>query len=108
MFDDTVDGNGNPMHITPFFRQDLAAPFGSAGELSKQDHFANTVYTVLFDLTDLLLPGGKAFLHKAVGAAGDKLAADYPEVLAATQVWFLALLPEVRFKLCECDRSTHF
>ncbi len=87
MFDDTVDGNGNPMHITPFFRQDLAAPYGSAGELSKQDHFANTVYTVLLDPTNLLSPGGKAFLHKAAGAGGDKLAADYAEVLEATQMY---------------------
>ncbi len=29
MFDDSPDGNGHPMHITPFFMQDLAAPFGS-------------------------------------------------------------------------------
>lgn len=26
MFDDTFDGNGDPMHNTPLFRQDLAAP----------------------------------------------------------------------------------
>ena len=31
MFDDTFDGNGDPMHNTPLFRQDLAAPFGSEG-----------------------------------------------------------------------------
>ena len=29
MFDDTVDGNGDPMHDIPSFRQDLAAPYGS-------------------------------------------------------------------------------
>lgn len=86
MFDDTVDGNGNPMHNTPLFRTDLAAPWGSAGELQLLDHFSNTVYTVLFDLTDLLTPGGKAFLHAAAGAAGDQLAADYADVLKATGV----------------------
>ncbi|MEP7125650.1 MAG: hypothetical protein ABJE95_32270 [Byssovorax sp.] len=86
MFDDTVDGFGNPMHNTPMFRGDLGAPWGSAGELSKLDQFANTVYTVLLDPTDLLTPGGKAFLHKAAGAAGDQLALDYAAVLKDTGV----------------------
>lgn len=86
MFDDTVDGNGNPMHNTPMFRADLGAPWGSAGELSKLDQFANTVYTVLLDPTNLLTAGGKAFLHKVAGAAGDKLATDYAAVLLATGV----------------------
>jgi cytochrome c2 len=86
MFDDTVDGNGNPMHNTPMFRTDLAAPWGSAGEFQFLDQFANTVYTVLLDQTNLLTPGGKAFLHKVAGAGGDALAADYASVLAATGV----------------------
>ncbi len=86
MFDDTVDGNGNPMHNTPLFRTDLAAPWGTAGELSKLDQFSNTVYTVLLDPTNLLTTGGRAFLHTAAGAAGDALAADYTAVLAATSV----------------------
>jgi mono/diheme cytochrome c family protein len=86
-FDDTVDGNGNSMHNTPLFRQDLAAPFGSAGELERFDQFANTVYTVLFDPTNLLTPGGRAFLKVAAGeAAGTQLANDYAEVLKATGV----------------------
>lgn len=29
MFDDTVDGNGNPMHNSPLFATNLAAPWGS-------------------------------------------------------------------------------
>ena len=86
MFDDTFDGNGNPMHNTPMFRADLSAPYGSAGELAKLDHFSNTVYTTLFDLTELLSPGGRAFLHKAAGQAGDQLASDYEFVLAQTGV----------------------
>jgi cytochrome c2 len=86
MFDDTVDGNGNPMHNTPMFRADLAAPWGSAGEFSKLDQFANTVYTVLLDPTNLTTTAGKAFLHKVGAAGGDALAADYTAVLAATGV----------------------
>lgn len=86
MFDDTVDGNGNPMHNTPMFRADLAAPWGSAGEFSKLDQFANTVYTVLLDPTNLTTTAGKAFLHTVGAAAGDALATDYIAVLAATNV----------------------
>jgi cytochrome c2 len=86
MFDDTVDGNGDPMHITPFFRQDLAAPFGSEGTIARLDNFSNLVYTVLFDLTDLTTPGGRAFLHKLGGAAGDEIVDSYVKVLAATGV----------------------
>jgi mono/diheme cytochrome c family protein len=86
MFDDTFDGNGNPMHNTPMFRADLAAPWGSAGEFSKLDQFANTVYTGLLDPTNLTTPGGQAFVHKVAGAAGDAVVADYVSVLAATGV----------------------
>ena len=93
MFDDTVDGNGNPMHNTPMFRADLSAPFGSAGELETVEQFSNTVYTVLLDMTDLTTAGGKAFLHKAAGKAGDQLAKDYAEILKGTRV---AKFPYVR------------
>lgn len=86
MFDDTFDGNGNPMHNTPMFRADLAAPWGSAGEFSKLDQFANTVYTALLDPTNLTTDGGRAFVHKVGGAAGDAMVSDYAEVLAATNV----------------------
>jgi cytochrome c2 len=86
MFDDSPDGNGDPMHITPFFRQDLAAPFGSGGEIAKLEDFNNLVYTALFDMTDLTTPGGREFLHKLGGAAGDEIADDYVKVLAATKV----------------------
>ena len=86
MFDDTFDGNGDPMHNTPFFRQDLAAPFGSEGTFARLDNFNNLVYTGLFDQTTLTTPGGRAFLHKLGGAAGDEIADDYVKVLAATGV----------------------
>ena len=86
MFDDTFDGNGDPMHNTPFFRQDLAAPFGSEGTIARLDNFNNLVYTGLFDQTTLTTRGGRAFLRKLGGPAGDEIADDYVKVLAATNV----------------------
>lgn len=86
MFDDTFDGNGDPMHNTPLFRQDLAFPYGSEGTIAKLDNFSNLVYTGLFDQTVLTTPGGRAFLHKLGGAAGDEIADDYVKVLKATGV----------------------
>ena len=86
MFDDTPDGNGDPMHIPPFFRQDLAAPFGSGGEIARLDNFNNLVYTALLDQTNLTSPGGRAFLHKLGGAAGDEIADNYVKVLRDTRV----------------------
>ncbi len=86
MFDDSFDGNGDPMHNTPLFRQDLAAPFGSEGTIARLDNFSNLVYTSLFDQTNLTTPGGRAFLHKLGGAAGDEIADDYVKILAATGV----------------------
>ena len=86
MFDDTFDGNGNPMHIAPLFRQDLAGPFGSEGSIERLDNFSNLVYTVLFDPTNLTTPGGRALLHKLAGAAGDEVADNYVKVLSATGV----------------------
>jgi hypothetical protein len=50
MFDDTPDGNGNPMQIMPVFRRDLAAPYGSGGRIARLDNFSNLVYAALFDL----------------------------------------------------------
>ncbi len=85
-FDDTPDGIGNSVHITPLFRQDLAAPFGSSGQNATVDDFSNTVYTVLFDQTTLVTPGGRAFLKVLGGAAGVQLSKDYAEVLRDTGV----------------------
>ncbi len=86
MFDDTFDGNGDPMHNSPLFRQDLAFPFGSEGTIAKLDNFSNLVYTGLFDQTTLTTPGGRAFLHKLGGAAGDEIADDYVKILKDTGV----------------------
>ncbi len=85
-FDDSPDGNGNSIHITPFFRQDLAAPFGSSGQNDKLNNFNNTVYTALFDESNLLSPGGKQFIHLLGAAGGDSIVAGYAKVLAATGV----------------------
>ena len=86
MFDDSFDGNGNPMHNTPLFRQDLAAPYGSEGLIAKLDNFSNLVYTTLFDQTMLTTPGGRAFVHKLAPGAGDAMIDSYVKVLAATGV----------------------
>ncbi|MDQ3140037.1 MAG: hypothetical protein M3Q15_04870, partial [Pseudomonadota bacterium] len=86
MFDDTFDGNGDPMHNTPLFEQDLAAPYGSEGLITKLDDFSNLVFTTLFDQTMLTTPGGRAFVHTLAGAAGDEMIADYVKILADTGV----------------------
>lgn len=86
MFDDTFDGNGDPMHNTPLFRQDLAAPYGSDGTIARVDNFSNLVFTTLFDLTTLTTPGGRALVHKLAGAAGDEMVDTYVKILADTNV----------------------
>jgi len=85
-FDDSPDGNGNSVHIAPFFRQDLAAPYGSSGQNNDLNDFNNTVYTALFDQTNLLSPGGKQFIHGLGATGGDSILAGYQRVLAATGV----------------------
>lgn len=86
MFDDTFDGNGNTMHNTPLFRQDLAAPYGSEGTLTKVEDFSNLVFTTLFDQTMLTTTGGRAFVHTLAGGAGDEMIDDYVKILEATGV----------------------
>ncbi|HEY0250094.1 MAG TPA: hypothetical protein VGC41_01155, partial [Kofleriaceae bacterium] len=92
MFDDQPDGTGAPMHITPMFRADLSAPYGSEGTIAKLDNFTNLVFTVLFDQRDITTPGGRAFLHTLGGAAGDEIVNDYVAILTATGV---PLLPAI-------------
>lgn len=86
MFDDTFDGNGDPMHNTPLFEQDLAAPYGSEGLITKVDDFSNLVFTTLFDQTMLTTPGGRAFVQKLAGPAGDEMIDDYVKILRDTGV----------------------
>ena len=86
MFDDTFDGNGDAMHNSALFRQDLAAPYGSEGTFTKLEDFSNLVYTSLLDQTTLLSPGGRAFVHKLAGPAGDEMLNDYAKILRDTGV----------------------
>ncbi|HEX5280619.1 MAG TPA: hypothetical protein VFW28_11130 [Micropepsaceae bacterium] len=86
MFDDTFDGNGDPMHNMPLFEQDLAAPYGSAGIFTKLDNFSNFIYTTLFDQTMLTTPGGRALVHMLAGAAGDEMIDNYVKILRDTGV----------------------
>ena len=85
-FDDTFDGNGNSVHNSELVRQDLAAPFATEGSIGRLDNFSNLVYTSLFDLTMLTTQGGRAFVHKLAGAAGDEMIDNYVKVLSATHV----------------------
>jgi cytochrome c2 len=86
MFDDSFDGNGNPMHNSPLFEQDLAAPYGTEGTLTKIEDFSNLVFTTLFDQTMLTTPGGRAFVNKLAGPAGDEMINDYVRILRETGV----------------------
>ena len=86
MFDDAPDGNGAPMHITPFFRTDLAAPWGSEGSIHKLQNFGNLVFTALFDPTDLTTEGGKKFLMERGGDAGLEIVTNYEAILASVGV----------------------
>lgn len=82
MFDDAPDGNGAPMHITPLFRTDLAAPWGSDGSIEMVQNFSNLVYTALLDPTDLTTAGGRKFLLDRGGPAGVEIADNYELILA--------------------------
>ena len=82
MFDDAPDGNGAPMHIPPFFRADLAAPWGSDGSIEMLQNFGNLVFTALLDPTDLTTTGGRKFLLDRGGAAGTEIADNYEAILA--------------------------
>jgi len=85
-FDDSPDGIGNAIQNAPFFRTDLSAPYGSAGEHAFLGDFGNAVYTVLLDMTTVATPEGRAFLTIRAGAAGAKLSDDYKKILAETGV----------------------
>lgn len=85
-FDETQDGIGNPVLNTPLFRQDLAAPFGSAGEFAHFVDISNGSFTTNLDPTTLVTPEGRAFLKARAGALGEELADDYARILAETGV----------------------
>lgn len=85
-FDETQDGHGNAVINTPLFRQDLAAPYGTAGEFAKLVDISNGSYTTNLDPTTLVTPEGREFLKIKAGAAGEQLANDYASILAETGV----------------------
>ena len=85
-FDETQDGHGNPVVNQPLFRQDLAAPYGSAGEFALLDDIGNGSYTTNLDPTTLVTKEGREFLRIKAGAAGTKLADGYQQVLNDTGV----------------------
>ena len=85
-FDETQDGNGNPVKNVPLFRQDLAAPYGTAGDFGKLDDIGNGSYTTNLDPTTLLTPEGRQFLEMKAGPAGKQLADEYAKILQETGV----------------------
>ncbi len=85
-FDDTQDGHGNSVKNVPLFRQDLAAPYGSAGEFRLLDDISNASYTTNLDPTTLLTPGGRQFLAAKAGPAGQQMADAYASILQDTGV----------------------
>ncbi len=85
-FDETQDGVGNSVVNTPLFRQDLAAPYGSAGEFDKLDDISNGSYTTNLDPTMLVTPEGRQFLKIKAGALGEELANNYAKILEETGV----------------------
>ncbi len=85
-FDETQDGIGNSVLNTPLFRQNLAAPYGSAGEFAELLDISNGSYTTNLDPTTLVTPEGRAFLKMRAGALGEELADNYAKILADTGV----------------------
>ncbi|MFN4262643.1 MAG: hypothetical protein ACK4IT_03220 [Thioalkalivibrionaceae bacterium] len=83
-FDATPDGIGNPTYFPPFFRTDLAAPWGSSGTFDKLSDFNNLVYTVALDPTVLVTSNGRAFLETLAGPVGTEIVDTYERVLRAT------------------------
>ncbi|MDQ3674856.1 MAG: hypothetical protein M3365_10820, partial [Gemmatimonadota bacterium] len=85
-FDETQDGIGNSVKNTPLFRQDLAAPYGTAGEFAILDDIGNASYTTNLDPTTLVTPEGRAFLEAKAGPAGKQMADEYAKILKDTGV----------------------
>lgn len=80
-FDAVPDGIGNPSAIPPFWRQDLAGPWGADGAFRDLDDFNNLVYTVALDPTTLVSEDGRAFLTAVAGPVGAEIADDYQAIL---------------------------
>ncbi|MBA2594987.1 MAG: hypothetical protein M3495_11425 [Pseudomonadota bacterium] len=85
-FDETQDGHGNSVKNTPLFRQDLAAPYGSAGEFKLLDDISNASYTTNLDPTTLVTAEGRELLQIKAGPAGQQMADEYARILKDTGV----------------------
>lgn len=85
-FDETNDGVGNSVQNTPLFRQDLAAPYGSAGEFEHLEDVGNASYSQNLDPTSLVTPPGREFLLLRAGPLGKELADNYEAILKETGV----------------------
>jgi mono/diheme cytochrome c family protein len=85
-FDETSDGNGNPVKNVPLFRQDLAAPYGTSGEFELFHNISNSSYSTNLDLTTLATPEGLEFLKGLGGPAGEQIHKEYKQILKETGV----------------------
>ena len=85
-FDETNDGVGNSVQNTPLFRQDLAAPYGSAGEFERLEDVGNASFSQNLDPTSLVTPPGREFLLLRAGPLGKELADNYEAILKETGV----------------------
>jgi mono/diheme cytochrome c family protein len=85
-FDETSDGNGNPVKNVPLFRQDLVAPYGTSGEFELFHDISNSSYTTNLDLTTLATPQGLEFLKGLGGPAGEQIHKEYKQILKETGV----------------------
>lgn len=68
---------GNPVKNTPLFRQDLAAPYGSAGEFDKFEDITNGSYTMNLDMTGVATPQGRKFLQQWGGMVSVEVFNEY-------------------------------
>ncbi len=80
-FDALPDGINNAAYVPPFFRTDLAAPWGHSGTFDKLDDFNNFVYTVPLDPTVLATPDGRTLLTALAGPVGQEIFTRYQKVL---------------------------
>ncbi|MBZ5711680.1 hypothetical protein K7C98_20765 [Nannocystis pusilla] len=85
-FDETNDGVGNSVQNTPLFRQDLADPFGSAGEFERLQDISSASFSQNLDPTALVTAPGRQFLTLRAGPLGEELAANYEAILKETGV----------------------
>jgi mono/diheme cytochrome c family protein len=85
-FDETHDGNGNSVKNVPLFRQDLAGPYGSAGEFDLLDNISNSSYSANLDMSTLATDEGREFLRMRGGPAGVQIHKEYKQILEETGV----------------------